>query len=92
MTGNRDRFGELIEDDDVQLSDDITQLARGRLHQVTSSSSCQEELDDVVSMRPRLDKTLSHGRTSTRDEIHHDRCAQLRAILAAARARREAKP
>jgi hypothetical protein len=29
---------------------------------------------------------------SVRDEIHRDRCAQLRAILAAARARREAKP
>jgi len=27
----------------------------------------------------------------TRDEIHRDRCAQLRAILAAARARREAQ-
>jgi hypothetical protein len=27
----------------------------------------------------------------TRDEIHRDRCAQLRAILAASRARREAQ-
>ena len=28
----------------------------------------------------------------TRDEIHRDRCAHLRAILAEARARREVKP
>jgi hypothetical protein len=27
----------------------------------------------------------------TRDEIHHDRCAQLRAIIRAAKARREAQ-
>ena len=62
MTGNRDRFGELIEEDDL-----------------TTSSFCQDEL--VVPTR----------RPATRDEIHHDRCAQLRVIIRAAKARREAQ-
>ena len=50
MTGTRDRFGELIEEN--------------------------EEI-------------LAVSTTRTRDEIHRDRCAQLRAILAEARQRRE---
>ena len=37
-----------------------------------------------------LDPTSSLERT--RDQVHHDRIAQLRAILRAARDRREAKP
>jgi hypothetical protein len=36
-----------------------------------------------------LDPTSSHERT--RDEIHRDRCAQLRTILKDARERREAQ-
>ena len=36
-----------------------------------------------------LDPTSSHERT--RDEIHHDRIAQLRAIIRASKARREAQ-
>ena len=54
MTGNRDRFGELLEDEDT------------------------------------LDPTSSLERT--RDEIHTERCAELRRILKDARDRREAQP
>ena len=52
MTGNLDRYGEPIEDDDN------TKRAPG----------------------------------PPRDEIHHDRCAELRRILKSARDRREAQP
>jgi len=52
MTGNRDRFGELIEE------------------------------DDIASVPPN---------ESIRDEIHTDRCAELRRILKSARDRREAQ-
>jgi hypothetical protein len=38
------------------------------------------------------DDPMPDTTTRTRDEIHHDRIAQLRAILRAARARREVKP
>jgi hypothetical protein len=37
-----------------------------------------------------VDIAVPAGPRSTRDEIHRDRCAQLRAIIRAAKARREA--
>jgi hypothetical protein len=54
MTGNLDRYGEPIEDDEPVRAPGPT---------------------------PR-----------TRDEIHRDRCAQLRAILRESRERRQAQP
>ena len=45
--------------------------------------------DSVNSSTP--DVLFSSGRPRTRDEIHRDRCAQLRAIIRAAKARREAQ-
>ena len=46
-----------------------------------------ERIEDVPPEAPMPDRTWR-----TADEIHRARCAELRAILAAARARREAKP
>ena len=46
-----------------------------------------EPLDAIEDDDPTPDTT-----TRTRDQIHHNRCAQLRAILRAARERREAQP
>ena len=57
MTGNRDRYGEPIEDDEPL----------------------------------RAPGPIAGPTRRTRDEIHRDRCAQLRAILRAARERREAQ-
>jgi len=37
------------------------------------------------------EQLFSTRRPATRDEIHRDRCAQLRAIIRAAKARREAQ-
>ena len=45
-----------------------------------------EPLDAIEDDDPAPDTT-----TRTRDEIHRDRCAQLRAIIRAAKARREAQ-
>jgi len=70
MTGNLDRYGEPIEEDD-QLVDNKPVF--------TAPGGCPEQL-------------FSSGRPATRDEIHRDRCAELRRILKDARDRREAQP
>jgi len=64
MTGNLDRYGEPLEDDDTGF---------------------------VLPNEPRPVCSPCRRTESTRDEIHRDRCAQLRAIIRAARERREAQ-
>jgi len=65
MTGNLDRYGEPIEDDDIAP--------------VPPNESNQNVGNVLIPPR-------------TRDEIHHERCAELRRILKDARDRREAQP
>ncbi len=79
MTGNRDRFGERIEpieDDDQGVDNYQVFTAPGGVGPGTRTDDDNTNRDPGPVWR-------------TRDEIHHDRCAQLRAILRAAKARRE---
>lgn len=74
MTGRLDRYGEPIEDNDQGV---VNQHDQGVVNQQVFTAPGLPEL--IFPTR----------RPAPRDEIHRERCAQLRAIIRAAKARRE---